>query len=129
MLKYPDIRDDIFKLKPPDSWLEYLHDSDPDALAVFTEIICFLYYKDYIHMGIVQALLDAQNALDDPNPSVRACGATIILTMGTHARLRNIICEVYTIHACIERYLEGATRHDADMILQRMEYFGILKEL
>ncbi|KIM22871.1 hypothetical protein M408DRAFT_279082 [Serendipita vermifera MAFF 305830] len=129
LLNYPDARGIIFQLKPPESWLEYMHDPDTDALGVFTEIFCFLVNNEYIHTGILQAILDAQNALDDSTASVRARGATVLLTMGKHARLRDILAEVCIIHACIERYIEGATRRDTDMILQRMEYFGILKSL
>ncbi|KIM20638.1 hypothetical protein M408DRAFT_129077 [Serendipita vermifera MAFF 305830] len=125
LLKYSDTRVALFQRKPPESWLEHMHDPDADALSVFTRIFCFMVNKDYIHTGILQAILDAQNSLDDPNPSLRACGATVLLIMGTH----DILCEVCSVHACIERYIEGATRRDADMILQRMEYFGILKQL
>lgn len=126
---YEDTRDVIFRMRPPNSWLEYLQDTDVDALQVFTGICCFLIGEGYIDTGVVQAILDAQNSLDDPSPSVRQCGAAILLAMGTHARLRDILSEVCSIHAGIERYIVGATRRDADMILQRMEYFGVLTTL
>ncbi|KIM27232.1 glyoxal oxidase [Serendipita vermifera MAFF 305830] len=37
-----DTRDVIFRMRPPNSWLEYLQDTDVDALQVFTGICCFL---------------------------------------------------------------------------------------
>jgi hypothetical protein len=40
-----------------------------------------------------------------------------------------MLFEVFTIHGCIKLFMEGLPQQDADAILQRMEYFGILKEL
>jgi hypothetical protein len=56
---------------------------------------------DYIQAGVVQAILDAHNALDDLSPSVRACGATILLTMGTHG--------MFSSHGLISQYLPVAS--------------------
>jgi len=95
---------------------------------------------------ILPVVLNAINSLDNSDSSVRARGATALLIMGSHgkvipkhrlgqsmtleiAHVRNILFEVCTIHASIRYFRRDISTQDADLFLQQLEYFGVLKEL
>ena len=100
----------------------------------------------YVDKQILPVILNAINSLDNSDSSVRARGATVLLVMGSHgkvipkhrleqsmtlekAHVRNILFEVCTIHESIRYFRRDISAQDADLFLQQLEYFGVLKEL
>ncbi|KIM27735.1 hypothetical protein M408DRAFT_163872 [Serendipita vermifera MAFF 305830] len=129
LMKYPDSQSTILQSSLPLTLVERLQDHEVDVLKPLTGIFCFLVNQGQISQGIVQVILDALRALDHADTSIQACGATILLVMAAHAHFRDILCEVCAIHASFRLFMRDASPQDADIILQRMEYFGLLKEL
>ncbi|KIM27696.1 hypothetical protein M408DRAFT_163009 [Serendipita vermifera MAFF 305830] len=128
-MNYPDVKRTILRSSLPLRLVERLQDHDVDVVKPIVSVFCVLFSQGHIHQGIVQVILDALKTFDNEDPSIQACGATILVVMAGNANRRNILCEVCAIHASFRLFMRNASPQDADTFLQRMEYFGLLKEL
>jgi hypothetical protein len=52
-----------------------------------------------------------------------------MVTDSYQAHFRDILYEIMSIHAPLRLLLQDGSPDDADAMLRRMEYFGVLKEL
>ncbi|PVG00529.1 hypothetical protein CPB86DRAFT_192089 [Serendipita vermifera] len=129
LIKYSDTRQLLLKGRSQGFWVERLHDSNSTVLEHVTSTFCYLVVEGYIHQGILPTILDALNSLEDSDANVSKRGATIIFGMASYARFRDILYEVLSIRAPIRHFMTDLSPKDADLFLQKMEYYGLLKEL
>ncbi|KIM22484.1 hypothetical protein M408DRAFT_284484 [Serendipita vermifera MAFF 305830] len=128
-IKYPEIQSNILRIKEPGAWPELLNDADEMAIEPLARIFCHLVTNGWIYTGILSVILKALSALEGRNSFPNRWGAIMLLTMASDARLRDAMVEVFTIHSSIRHFIKDVSAEEADLLLLKMESFGILKEL
>lgn len=76
--------------------------------------------------AVLPVILYALGAIDGADVDLQDCGITLLTAMSEHAHFRDMICELATVRATLQRFFPRASSQELGLLLEMMHRNGML---